>query len=96
MANFFCAAVLLTKGFFWIGGSLIAISMMIIILFWRYCNEHVMRYVAVLPMQVAEMSPFTTVPRECYLPPVLRRGAVGWFPEGGKIWEKYGLPKFVF
>jgi hypothetical protein len=30
-----------------------------------------------------------------YTPPCLRPGAVGWFPEQGKIWEKYGLPKFL-
>ncbi|KAL4515842.1 hypothetical protein Ndes2526A_g00545 [Nannochloris sp. 'desiccata'] len=96
IANVFAAAVIMTKGMFWIGGSLIVVSTTIVIVFWRYCNDHVLHYTAVVPMQVAEMSPTASVPRECYLPPVLRRGAVGWFPEGGKIWEKYGLPKFVF
>jgi Calcium-dependent channel, 7TM region, putative phosphate len=96
IANIFAAAVIMTKGLFWIGGSLIAVSCAMIIVFWRYCNAHVMQYTSVMPMQAAENSPSAVVPRECYLPPVLRRGAVGWFPEGGKIWEKYGLPKFVF
>jgi hypothetical protein len=96
LANIFTACVILTKGSFWIGGSLIAVSVLIIVLFWTYCNAHVMNYTMVVPMQAAEMSATAVVPRETYLPPVLRRGAVGWFPEGGKIWEKYGLPKFVF
>lgn len=96
MANIFAACVIMSKGVFWIGGSLIAVTVIIIVLFWKYCNEHVMRYTSAIPLQVAEISPSGTVPRELYLPPVLRKGSVGWFPEGGKIWEKYGLPKFVF
>jgi hypothetical protein len=96
LANIFTAAVIMTKGLFWIGGSLIAVSTFIIVVFWTYCNAHVMQYTGVVPSQVAELSPTAVVPRECYLPPVLRKGAVGWFPEQGKIWEKYGLPKFVF
>ncbi len=28
---------------------------------------------------------------QLYVRPCLRGGAVGWWPEGGKVWEKYGL-----
>ncbi len=30
-----------------------------------------------------------------YVPPALRNGAVGWYPEQQKVWEKYGIPRYV-
>ena len=66
-----------------------------ILAFWVYCYNNVIRYVQAIPLQVAALGGEARIPREAYLPAAMRRGAIGWFPEGGKIWEKYGLPKFV-
>lgn len=95
IANVFLSCVLMTKGTFWEGGIYLALSTAMMVAFQVYCDKHVMSYVKVEPLTVAALGPRARVPRELYLPPALRRGAIGWFPEGGKIWEKYGLPKFV-
>ena len=70
------------------------IGMFSVLLFWRYCDVHVMKYAVVMPMQVADLAATARVPVEMYMPPPLRRGAVGYAPEWGKMWYKYGLPAY--
>ena len=94
MANLFTAAVFLAKGGYWSGSMLAVVATVMIVMFWRYNRAHVMSMIKITPLQTAALAPKATVPRDCYLPPPLRRGAVGWFPEWGKIWEKYGLPRY--
>lgn len=45
-------------------------------------------------LAAASRTPSAHVAAAAYLPPALRPGAAGWYPEGGKVWEKYGLPKW--
>ncbi len=33
--------------------------------------------------------------QELWLPPALRPGALGWWPQGGLVWEKYGLSMYA-
>ena len=81
IANVFTACVLFSKASFWLGGSLILVSIAMIGFFWNYCYEHVLHFTMALPLQVVDRAPVARIRREAYLPPPLRRGAVGWFPE---------------
>lgn len=47
------------------------------------------------PLSLAMASPPASVDPGVYLPPALREGSVGWYPESGKVWEQYGIPKYV-
>jgi hypothetical protein len=47
------------------------------------------------PLSLAMASPPASVDASVYLPPALREGSVGWYPESGKVWEQYGIPKYV-
>ena len=41
-------------------------------------------------------APTADIDPAVYMPPPLRYGAVGWFPEWGKVWEKYGIPRYTW
>ena len=64
-----------------------------------FIHNKVTKFARASPLQLAKAAPFVTTSLEdielLYTPACLRPGAAGWFPEEGKIWEKYGLPKFV-
>ncbi len=47
------------------------------------------------PMSLAMSAPPAAVDPAVFLPPALREGALGWYPESGKVWEQYGIPKYV-
>lgn len=47
------------------------------------------------PMSLAMSAPPAAVDPAVFLPPALREGAMGWYPESGKVWEQYGIPKYV-
>ncbi|EFJ41164.1 hypothetical protein VOLCADRAFT_98840 [Volvox carteri f. nagariensis] len=66
----------------------------LLLMFWRYCSRYYLE-----PMHFPPLSVVASEPRGVrlsplvYMPPALRPGAVGWYPEQGKVWEKYGIPK---
>ena len=64
-----------------------------------HMDRKITKYALATPLQMAHKAPTITNAvndvEQMYTPSVLRPGAVGWFPEQGKVWEKYGLPKFV-
>ena len=51
------------------------------------------QYAHKLPLQAVAAAPRAEVDPRAYLPPPLRQGCVGWHPEWGKVWEKYGIPR---
>jgi hypothetical protein len=76
------------------------VSVLIIHLGQLQIRMNVSKYVDAIPIQHVPRACIRN--RECveeirwmYTPSALRPGAVGWYPEGGKVWEKYGLPKSV-
>ncbi|KAG2489474.1 hypothetical protein HYH03_012110 [Edaphochlamys debaryana] len=62
--------------------------------FWHF-NRH--RYLLPLhhpPLSLVAREPVgAAVDPLVYTPPALRPGAIGWYPEQGKVWEKYGIPR---
>ena len=72
-----------------------AIDAAIITLARYYTNSTVTRFVDSVPLQMADSAPQVNIPEEVYMPAPMRVGAIGWYPEYGKAWEKYGLPRKV-
>lgn len=81
--------------FYWQGGILIGINITLIGLVHARMQSHVNRFIECTPLQVVANSPEVRIPRDMFIPPPLRTGSVGWFPEWGKVWEKYGLPRYT-
>ncbi|KAI8107499.1 hypothetical protein M9435_002527 [Picochlorum sp. BPE23] len=98
IATFFVACLFISKSFFWEGGLLAILNAFIIYMARSYMHRKVTSFLEATPLQLSYAAPTIQSPDEIqlmYTPPCLRPGAVGWFPEQGKIWEKYGLPKFL-
>lgn len=99
VATFFVTCILISKGFFWQAALMAIINVVIISIGCGYIHHKVAKFTRATPLQLAKSAPnITSSLKEIellYTPAALRPGAVGWFPEEGKIWEKYGLPKFV-
>jgi len=47
------------------------------------------------PLEFISRAPVALINPLQYLPCGLRNGAVGWYPEQQKVWEKYGIPRYV-
>jgi hypothetical protein len=95
IANLFASCVVIAKGGYWVGGSLAIIVSLWTWWFRGYCKASLEPQMEGVTLSTAASAPAAHIPREMYLPPPMRRGAVGWFPECTKIWEKYGLPRFT-
>lgn len=99
IANVFAGCVFIAKSGFWIGGSLIIVISIFLAFFRRVC---VVTEDSMSPgfhrgggPRSTFWAPPAKVPRDLYLPPPLREGAVGWYPEWGKLWEKYAIPRYT-
>lgn len=47
------------------------------------------------PLGRAHVAPVANnIDPELFMPPALREGAKGWWPQGGLVWEKYGLSMY--
>ena len=90
----FTGCLFIVKSAFVQGGvSLIGLEIFIIA-FDRYL---VSRYDSVLksiPIAVLEAAPRVNLDPELYVPPPLRRGALGWHLEWGKGWQGWGAPRY--
>lgn len=101
IANVFAGCVFIAKSGFWIGGSLIIVASLLLAMFRRACVLNVDGDLVSVGRlngggpRSTFWAPAAHVPRELYLPPPLREGAVGWFPEWGKLWEKYAIPRYT-
>lgn len=94
---FFTVCVIVSKRFYWQAVVMAALDVFVIHMGLMYIRRNVSKYVNAFPLQrilpVNILGPATAREiRLMYTPPSLRPGSVGWFPEGGKLWEKYGLP----
>ena len=47
-------------------------------------------------LEPASAQPHATIDGSVYLPPALKPGCVGWFPQGGRAWIGYGMPRYSF
>ena len=47
------------------------------------------------PIEAVMYAPTAVINPLQYLPPSLRNGATGWYPEQQKVWEKYGIPRYA-
>ena len=99
VATFFVTCILISKGFFWQAALMAVVNVIFISIGCGFIHNKVTKFARASPLQLAKAAPFVTTSLEdielLYTPACLRPGAAGWFPEEGKIWEKYGLPKFV-
>jgi hypothetical protein len=44
-----------------------------------------------VPLESATGAPRAAVDPAIYIPPALRHGCAGWYPESGKAWEAWGV-----
>ncbi|GFR47417.1 hypothetical protein Agub_g9134 [Astrephomene gubernaculifera] len=95
VAELFSGAVLLTNGG-WVQAVLLWAALTPALLaFRRVCVRRYIRPLEHPPMSLAMCAPPACVDPAVYLPPALREGSLGWYPESGKVWEQYGIPKYV-
>eukprot|EP00198_Chlamydomonas_reinhardtii_P010247 XP_001699584.1 ERD4-related membrane protein [Chlamydomonas reinhardtii] len=65
-----------------------------LVVFWRFCDRAYLKPLHHPPLTLVAREPLgVRVDPLVYMPPALRPGALGWYPEQGKVWEKYGIPK---
>ncbi|EFN57874.1 hypothetical protein CHLNCDRAFT_57000 [Chlorella variabilis] len=72
---------------------MLATQLPMLYVYHRKVQLSVGHYARVVPMQSTLQAPKVEVDPATYLPPPLRPGAVGWYPEWGKVWEKYGISR---
>lgn len=53
------------------------------------------RYNRNVPLEFLARAPKAVINPLQYVPTALRNGAVGWYPDGQRVWEKYGIPRYV-
>ena len=63
----------------------------------RICIRHLVSFSADInhPLEAVAQAPAAVMNPLQYLPPGLRNGALGWYPEQQKVWEKYGIPRYA-
>lgn len=92
---FFAAVVLMAKEQLALGIVLLVVQGVIHYHAYSGVQQHAARYVRHPPLHLARHTPMAEIDPAVYLPPPLRHGAVGWYPEWGKVWEKYGIPRYT-
>ena len=97
VATIFQVCVIVSKKFFWQAGVMAAVDVLLLHMGLLYIQRNVAKYVNAFPLQrvpsVKILDPRCVEEiRQLYTPSELRLGAAGWYPEKGKVWEKYGLP----
>jgi len=50
-----------------------------------YCEVRYGSAVRRMPLETASTAPTASIPAVVYMPPALRKGAAGWYPEFGKV-----------
>ncbi|CAL5219786.1 g1691 [Coccomyxa viridis] len=61
----------------------------------KHCHLRYGKAVHKMPLEMAATAPAATVDPSVYLPPALRPGAAGWYPEYGKAWEHWNAPTYT-
>ncbi|KAG2426751.1 hypothetical protein HXX76_012808 [Chlamydomonas incerta] len=92
--EFFTTAVLISNEAWTPGIVLICTLTPMLVVFWRFCDRTYLKPLHHPPLSLVAREPLgVRVDPLVYMPPQLRPGALGWYPEQGKVWEKYGIPK---
>lgn len=65
-----------------------------LLLYHKKVSLSVGHYARVLPLHSTLGAPRVSIDPATFLPPPLRKQAVGWYPEWGKVWEKYGISRY--
>lgn len=61
----------------------------------RLLKQHVGAFAMRAPLSAIQAAPHASVDPAAYVPPPLRRGAVGYYPEHSLVWEKYGIGRWT-
>lgn len=94
VASIFVSFVFLAKQSYVAAGVLALTNTMIVYHVAKQFKARVGGYAHSVPLPAAKAAPRAAVDPGAYLPPPLRRGAVGWYPEWGLPWEKYGIVRY--
>ncbi|KAG2489475.1 hypothetical protein HYH03_012111 [Edaphochlamys debaryana] len=94
LLELFSGAVLFVNGSFWLAGVMWATLTPPLALFWNYNRRRFLLPLHHPPLSLVAREPVgAAVDPLVYTPPALRPGAIGWYPEQGKVWEKHGVPR---
>ena len=52
--------------------------------------------VAHAALEPASDKPWATIDGRAYLPPALKAGCAGWYPQSGRAWVGWGMPRYSF
>lgn len=93
--------VLFTSTVFLVRRAYVQFAIMIITLplvlleFNSYLRKRYDAVVAQVPLMAVHKATRGRVDADMYVPPPLREGARGWYPEWGKIWQYWGIPRYT-
>jgi hypothetical protein len=66
----------------------------LLLIYYQKTSLAVGHYARTLPLHATLAAPKARPDPAAFLPPPLRPQAVGWWPEWGKVWEKYGISRY--
>jgi len=100
VGGFFIGCTLIAYGFYWQGPTIMASNSILIYICNSFIRRNITSFFDTRPLNLADIAPKLHAAsvndlKWLYMPAQLRPGAVGWFPEYNKAWEKYGLPRFT-
>ncbi|KAI3425260.1 hypothetical protein D9Q98_009028 [Chlorella vulgaris] len=72
---------------------LIFTQLPMISMFSKRVSNTIGHYAKLLPLQATLTAPRAVLDPITFLPPPMRAQAAGWYPEWGKVWEKYGIAR---
>jgi hypothetical protein len=93
LAAIFTGCTLLANQAWWCG--VLTLLLLPVFTYWLQANITRFSLETNRPLEFVEESPQAVVNPLAYLATGLRNGAVGWFPDGQRVWEKYGVPRYV-
>eukprot|EP00884_Botryococcus_braunii_P022692 jgi/Botrbrau1/9106/Bobra.0305s0013.1 len=91
---FFTGCVLITNEGIYQGAIMIFTGPLLIYWYYRYMAYRFGKGRNSAPLLLANDGPMAHVDPAMYIPPALRPGAAGWFPEYGKAWENWCVPAY--
>ncbi|GAX85186.1 hypothetical protein CEUSTIGMA_g12604.t1 [Chlamydomonas eustigma] len=93
MSSFFVGVVLIVHRA-WVPGGLVLGLSPFLLYFFSIHMDHMSESLN-YPLEFIARAPKAIINPLQYLPCGLRNGSIGWYPEQQKVWEKYGIPRYV-